>query len=354
MSSSHPYRDIDDRQLWYRAVTWVPPGGLDPVGAVKFAVTPDDRIATMGSCFAQHLSRELMQSGLSYFVAEPAPDFLTPTEIEQRQYGTFSARYGNVYTPAQAEQLLRRATGHFVPQDAAWHRADGRLVDPYRPSVEPAGYADLDQLEADRTSHLAAVRTLFEDTDVLVLTLGLTEAWRARSDGAVYPVAPGVSGGTYDPRLHEFVNFDIDQVRTSLCRFCELAHGLNPALRILLTVSPVPLVATFERRHVLVSTTYSKAVLRVAASAASERFSFVDYFPAYEIVTANSNRDYFAEDFREVDPRAVAHVMRVFMRHYVHGEVPADAVVDHGMGGRMTSDVVCDEDAIAAAVSASR
>ena len=42
--------------------------------------------------------------------------------------------------------------------------------------------------------------------------------------------------------------------------------------------------------------------------------------------------------------------MRAFMRHYVHGEVSADATSDPGTSGRTTSDVICDEDAIAAAV----
>ena len=80
MKDGHPYRDIADDQLWYRAVTWMPPGGLDPVSSVKFTVAPDDESRTMGSCFAQHLSRELMRSGLSYFVAEPPPDFLTQSK----------------------------------------------------------------------------------------------------------------------------------------------------------------------------------------------------------------------------------------------------------------------------------
>ena len=92
----------------------------------------------------------------------------------------------------------------------------------------------------------------------------------------------------------------------------------NPALRILLTVSPVPLIATFEPQHVLVATTYSKSVLRVAAQAATDRYAHVDYFPSYEIITASFSRGaYFAADLREVEAAGVSHAMRCFFRNYL-------------------------------------
>ena len=40
----HPYRDVGDHQRWHRAVTWAPPGGLDPVTATRFRIGPDDLI----------------------------------------------------------------------------------------------------------------------------------------------------------------------------------------------------------------------------------------------------------------------------------------------------------------------
>jgi hypothetical protein len=85
---------------------------------------------------------------------------------------------------------------------------------------------------------------------------------------------------------------------------------------VILTVSPVPLIATALDRHVLQSTTYSKAVLRVAAEESANNHKDVAYFPSYEIITASSNRGaYFAEDLREVREAGVDHVMRLFFRH---------------------------------------
>src|SRR5205823_3059266 len=69
-------------------------------------------------------------------------------------------------------------------------------------------------------------------------------------------------------------------------------------------------------RHVLVSTTYSKSVLRVAAQQLTESLDGVHYFPSYEIVTGNFSRGaYFADDLRSILEPGVEHVMSLFFRH---------------------------------------
>lgn len=355
----HPYQGIGDHQLWNRAVTWAPPGGLDPVVHTRWSIDTTDRIGTMGSCFAQHLARHLARSGVDYFVPEAGPDGISDEERTRRQYGVFSARYGNVYTVAQAVQLFERAYGDYTPTEEPWQRGDV-FVDPFRPTVEPDGFADEAQLLTDRDTHLAAVRRVFEESDVVVFTLGLTEAWRARADGAVFATAPGVNGGQWDPERYEFVNYDIDEVRTDLRRYCELVRSVNPDVRVLLTVSPVPLIATYEDRHVLVSTTWSKSVLRVAAEDAYQRYDFVDYFPSYELINAASSpRNYFAPDLREVEEMGVSHVMRAFTRHYLDRQpwqaAPVTVAPPPAAATSIAPEpVICDEETIAAAIEASR
>ena len=43
--TEHPYRGLPDPQFWSRAVTWAPPGGVDPVVTTRFQVTPDGALA---------------------------------------------------------------------------------------------------------------------------------------------------------------------------------------------------------------------------------------------------------------------------------------------------------------------
>ncbi len=337
-----PYSELPDHHFWRRSIASVEAHLLDPVVRTRFAIAPGDRIATAGSCFAQHIARRLRQLGDYYLVAEDGAD-LPEADRAARQYGLFSARYGNIYTTAQLLQLWREAQGEWTPAVAAWRREDGRWVDPFRPTVEPDGFDSPVSVAAERERHLAAVRGLFERCDILVFTLGLTEGWRSRADGAVYPLAPGVAGGVYDPAEHEFVNFAPAEVEADLAAFLEAVKMRNPRLRVILTVSPVPLAATYEDRSVLVSTTYSKAVLRVAAEAMIRRFDWVDYFPSYEIIAGSPTGGlYYEEDDREVNPLGVAHVMRLFERHYISGDAaPPVPAIDARITG--AEGVICDE-----------
>jgi len=307
-----------------------------------FQIQPHHRVASIGSCFAQHISRRLQTAGLNYYVTEPAPAELPPEEAERRSFGTFSARYGNVYTAKQLRQLLDRACGDLTANIVPWRRPDGRFVDPFRPAVEPEGYDTQEDVEEARRHHLTAVRHLFETLDVIIVTLGLTEAWRARSDGSVFPVAPGVIAGDMTSSAYEFFNSEVDDIATDLKAFLAKLRGVNPHARAIFTVSPVPLVATYEDRHVLVSTTYSKSALRVAVDRVCRASDHAYYFPSYEIVASHASRgEYFAENLRSVTDRGVDHVMRLFLRHACTiGEAciqPSGALVSG-------ADVMCDEE----------
>jgi hypothetical protein len=349
---NNPYKEKADHCFWSRAVASPAPSAIDPLVG-HFQLARDARIATMGSCFAQHLSRHVEKKGLNYFVPESAPAGMDPQEAARRNYGVFSARYGNVYTVRQALQLFERAYGEFHPREEFWQKAD-RYYDPFRPQIEPNGFATLDALLASREVHFAAVCRVFSESSHLVLTLGLTEAFRSRGDGAVYPVAPGVAAGSYDPSAHEFVNFDVIEVVADLELLIRKARAVNSGLVFILTVSPVPLIATYEDRHVLVSTTYSKSVLRAAAGMVEQRFDDVIYFPSYEIITAPFNDgQYYEDDLRQVRDQGVAHVMRVFEKHFINtpdaqAEETLERVILSGMKGE--SEIVCDEELIESSV----
>lgn len=318
---AHPYKSNPDHTFWRRSVADPDPGEVDPIVDLRVKLSPDTRVATAGSCFAQHIARYLKDSGFNYFVAEPGHPILPPNVRAENNYSQFSARYGNIYTARQLLQLFDRAYGLFEPAENCWKVAEDSFVDPYRPSVQPGGFISATELRLDREQHLECVRRMFEELDVLVFTLGLTECWRSRTDGAVFPVCPGVSGGEFDPLHHEFINESVDDVVTEMSSFFLKLARVNPPAEIILTVSPVPLAATARTdQHVLTATTYSKSVLRVAAEMLVSRFPHVSYFPSYEIITGAFSRGaYYAPDLRNVLEDGVAHVMRLFMKHATTG-----------------------------------
>jgi hypothetical protein len=290
---------------------------VDPVGIFDLCIEPDTKVATAGSCFAQHIARHLQQSGFNYYVVERGHPVLPEWVRVEHNYGLFSARYGNIYTARQLLQLFQRAYDKFHPSEDCWVADDGTVLDPFRPTVQPRGFNSVAEMKADRRQHLAAVREMFETLDVFVFTLGLTECWTSAEDGAAFPVCPGVEGGVFDPEKYVFCNQGVGDVVSDMSEFLDGLRSVNPQCRVVLTVSPVPLVATADPgAHVLSATTYSKSVLRVAAEMLRRRHPFVHYFPSYEIITGAYNRGrYFASDLRNATEEGVSHVMRLFLQH---------------------------------------
>jgi hypothetical protein len=356
----HPYQSLPSHTRWTRAVADPERDEVDPVISFPFTLSPDDRVATAGSCFAQHIARHLKKSGYCYYIVEDGHPLGGDDLKQEFGYGVFSARYGNIYTTRQLLQLFKRTYSGFVPKEDHWTTADGTFLDPLRPNIQPGGFATLDELHADRRQHLLAVRRMFEGLDYFVFTLGLTEGWYDRRDGTVFPVCPGVAGGVYDETRFGFLNLRVQEVVEDMTAFLRALRGVNAEAKVILTVSPVPLAATAIDRHVLVSTTYSKSVLRVACEELCSRFPHVAYFPSYEIITGSYTRGaYFAPDLRSVTEEGVEHVMRLFFRHAAKREPdvavrpPPPAAPDDYVA-RMAKVVtaLCDEELIEASIAA--
>ncbi len=154
-------------------------------------------------------------------------------------------------------------------------------------------------------------------------TLGLTEAWEYKEDGALLPLAPGVAAGDWHPALYRFSNYSCADVTDDLLAFVDRLRSVNSRCRVVLTVSPVPLRATYQPRHVLAATCLSKSILRVAAESCCAARARVAYFPAYEIVTGpHAQGRYYENDLRSVSEFGLGHVMRVFCSHFLADGAP--------------------------------
>ncbi len=270
-----------------------------------------DKVVTAGSCFAANLVPYLEKAGFTYLRTEYTHPLYTKIPPENLSYAKFSAGYGNIYTTAQLQQLLLRALGEFEPVERVWC-VDDRYIDPFRPGLRYAARSAR-EFDALTTAHLRAVVRAFSECDVFIFTLGLTEGWVSKADGAVFPACPGTVAGEFDATAHAFHNFNVEEVTESLLAFIAKLREINPSVRVILTVSPVPLVATAENQHVLASTVYSKSVLRVAAETAVRRNAGVEYFPSYEIITGpQAPKDFYEADRRNVSASAVETVMSAF------------------------------------------
>ena len=310
---THPYSDLPPEAFWRSGVAEVDPAALTSFYVPKVKIGPQTRIATAGSCFAQHIGRALRGAGVAVLDAEPAPLALPEATARAFGYGLFSGRYGNIYTVRQLVQLLQDVQTGEVSEAFVWEKA-GRFYDALRPGVEALGMDSPEEVLFLRRAHLAALGRMLAEAEVFVFTLGLTEAWIDRPTGRVFQTCPGVIAGQFDPARHVFHNFTLPELRADLQLAFDLLRGFRKRMRMILTVSPVPLTATASGAHVLPATMHSKAVLRVAAGEFAGAHRGVDYFPSYELVTNPAARGRFFEaNQRSVTAEAVQMVMGAFL-----------------------------------------
>ncbi|MGQ7793747.1 GSCFA domain-containing protein [Faunimonas sp. B44] len=345
VKSPHPYADLPSAAFWSTAVAGTPAAEIANIYTPKVRLTSKMPVATAGSCFAQHVARALGKAGHRVLDTEPPPRGLLADQCARYGYATYSARYGNIYTVRQLLQLAEEATGARRAEEIVWEK-EGRFYDALRPAVEPNGLPTAEEVVAQRVHHLAAVREMFSRMQFFVFTLGLTEAWRDKKTGTVFPTAPGVIAGRFDPSRFEFVNFDHAEMVRDFRLFMRLVldlRGKRP-FNVLLTVSPVPLTATASGQHVLAATTLSKARLRSVAATLTESIQRVDYFPSYEIITNPAARGgFFASNLRSVTPAGVDVVMSTFLASHGAASRPVSAETTAPVVPDDEDDVVCEE-----------
>ena len=308
---TNPYSNLEENKFWKPAVATKQNALLSQIHTPKWTIKSTDKIATAGSCFAQHITKKLRDLKFNVVDKELPPLGLPDDLHKQFGFSMYSARYGNIYTARQLYQLAQECFDGLVIDDIAWEK-NGQWFDSQRPGVEPEGLSSREEVQLHRSIHIKNVSSLLQEMDIFIFTLGLTESWRNIEEGGIFPIAPGVIAGDFCDK-YEFVNFTFNEVRRDLINFFRLVRANRPNKRpfkILLTVSPVPLTATASGKHVLVATNYSKGLLRTVAHQLSEEFSFIDYFPSFDIVTnpAACSKN-FESNLRSVKQETVDSVM---------------------------------------------
>lgn len=326
----HPYKSAPGRSFWKRG--FGPGWETSQLLQGPLLIRSDEKVASAGSCFAANIVPHLEQAGFQYIRRDLVPESLKSVSADNFNYSRFSAAYGNIYTVRQALQMIERALGRFKPAEDRWIMGRDLVIDPFRPGLKYPATSER-EFEALTARHLASVLDVVRSMDVFIFTLGLTEAWVSKIDGAVFPACPGTVSGVFDPERHVFHNFSVGEIGEDIDGLVSLVREINPRVRFIFTVSPVPLVATATGQHVLLASMYSKAVLRVAAEAAAARWPEVHYFPAFEIVTGpQAPFDFFENDRREPSAEAIRTVMRAFLSRCEAGDlIDAGTSVAHNV-----------------------
>lgn len=255
------------------------------------------KIASMGSCFARNIAIELMQRNYNYIVTE-------------QPFDEFSAHWGQLFNTACIRQVFEYTFEEgWLPLTRWWDKG-ATVQDPFRRNIIYDGkHCDENFKRHQHASKLALV-----NADVVIITLGLIETWRDMRDRMTFYRVP--SPTVYDPTIHEFHIQSVDECINDLKTIHRLMQKYNPPASLIVSVSPVPLFATFRKDTDVVSAnTFSKSTLRVAAEYFCSQYENVSYFPSFEIAT-QLIQDPYESDHRHVTRSTISKIMDTFLTYY--------------------------------------
>ncbi len=307
-----------------KAVVMWPNPGHEKYPSSRFDMTPtiartpllsrSTPIGSAGSCFAFEISKYLQREGFNYFIAERNDDPESGVIVDGYEpgdkYAKFSANYGIQFNSPSFTQLAEKAFGHRDFKKLLVRLPNGLYTDPYRENVF---FRSKDAYLKDYPLHVEALRQTLLKCEVFILTLGLNECWQF-SDGTAMSRNP--KGGEY--HLIDHKTLTVGENIAYVEQFIKIVRAYNPNFKVVLSVSPIPFLATGRgaTHHVVEANTHSKAVLRVAAEELVANNEGVYYLPAYELVTQCS-KDPWIKDDRHVSEDTVNRVMGMFRDIFV-------------------------------------
>ncbi|MBN8555104.1 MAG: GSCFA domain-containing protein [Deltaproteobacteria bacterium] len=286
-------------------------------------ITKDTPVGSAGSCFAFEIAYNLQKRGFKYVVTEKWHDpengvsgDVADLKDPDNKYARFSANWGILFNTPSFKQLAEKAFGvKKLPKLIVKRNLESgqtSYADPFRENVF---FHSVEAFEANYEKHIAATRKALLESKVFVITLGLNEMWQYSLDGSVISRNP--SSKTLMPLLKHRV-LSVEENISNIQSFIDITRAHNPDLKLLISVSPIPFLATAiaNDSHVITANGHSKAVLRVAAEELCRRNRDVFYFPSYEMVTT-CIKNAWETDERHVTRAAVDRVMQLFDAMFV-------------------------------------
>lgn len=242
-------------------------------------------IVAFGSCFADNISRYLNQLGFD--VATKRDKTAYVSRLGDGIVNTFAIR-----------QQFEWAWNNVTPKSELWHG--------YK--AEEFGYDEEIRLKT---------KELFDAADVFIITLGLSEIWYDEPTGEVFWRA--VPADRFDPSRHKFRVAEYEENLDNLRAIYSLIREHRHDARIIFTLSPIALAATFRPVSCITANAASKAILRAAVDRLFREKTPNDdrlfYFPSYEIVL-ECFRHQFGRDRRHAHPHVLHLNMKAFERYF--------------------------------------
>ena len=242
-----------------------------------------DNVVTIGSCFADDIGEKLVQN----------------------KFKVLKNPFGTVYNPVSIHRLLICAIDQVSPTGQGFLERDGSYY--HHDFHSEWNSLSTELLKQNLESQINIVHRSLSECRVLIITYGTAWVYENRKTKSIV-------ANCHKVPQQNFEKFLLTQKRIveSFEGFYGELKKLNPACRIILTVSPV--------RHIkdtLELNSVSKSILRLTCHTLMETFQDVDYFPAYEIMI-DDLRDYrfYKPDMIHPSNQAVDYIWEKFNDEY--------------------------------------
>lgn len=248
-------------------------------------IKKSEMVTAFGSCFAEHMRNYLSANGYKtqYGVSKHLPIIYVAEGIN------------NTYS------LLEQFNWAYGTESVSgeyWIHRDRKC---YNPSEE----------------FREETKKIFDETKVFIFTLGLSEIWYDKENGKVF--WRGIPRYKYDPSKHGFRLTTVEENTKNLDELVTRILEKNPDAKIIFTLSPVPLIATFRDVSCVAASLVSKSILRVSIENNVSKYketNKVFYWPAYEIVKEFFT-DAFEEDNRHPKSEVIEFIQAEFSKYYM-------------------------------------
>lgn len=297
------------------AINRIENGYFQPRFSPKFKLGSEAAFFAIGSCFAREIETALLRRGRKVnsriFEIEGNPDFPV-TKGTTTIFDLFN-RY-NVPSIALEIKNLSPSADLSLGETLIYERSPGLFDDlHYTAAAEPADFETIMRRRAWLRQRLSQG---YREADVIVITLGLAEAWFDHLAGKyVNVISSPQMLKKYDTRM-EVRTIGVMEAFSHLKEALELMK--QDGKKVIITVSPVPLQVTFQDKDVVVSNAEAKSILRALCAEVSKDDPNVDYFPSFEMVTFSETSLAWRPDRRHVQMAMVEKIMETAIDHYLN------------------------------------
>ncbi|WP_158209469.1 GSCFA domain-containing protein [Myroides phaeus] len=261
-----------------------------PIKSVKKPITYNDKIVSLGSCFAVNMSEK----------------------FKSFQFQSIVNPFGILFHPIAIERILEYASNgyEFTEDDVFCHNEVWSSF---------IAHSDMNELEQEDivtklNVKLFDLQVALKESSVIAITFGTAWVYEHNETGVVVANCHKIPQSNFTKRLLTY-----QELLNSYLKIIKLVKEINPGIEIIFTISPV--------RHFkdgIVENQRSKSLLFTALHDAIEQVGVnsINYFPSYEIMM-DELRDYrfYKADMLHPNEQAVDYIWERFVSTYIHPDM---------------------------------